>query len=55
MTLEQKLEQTIVGAIGKPTAGALRTKPVAVDIKPDSVGFEPLAEAVVQEIDNEYA
>lgn len=54
-TLQKKLEQTIVGAIGTPTERALRTKAVAVDIKPDSVGFEPLAEAVVQEIDNEHA
>lgn len=54
-TLQQKLEQMIVGAIGTPTERALRTEAVTVDTKPDSVGFDPLAEAVVQEIDNEHA
>ncbi|WP_277543575.1 uroporphyrinogen-III synthase [Haloarcula laminariae] len=51
--LQQKLEQTIVGAIGTPTERALLTKAVAVDIKPGTVGFERLAENVVQGIDDE--
>ncbi|RBI59362.1 uroporphyrinogen-III synthase [halophilic archaeon] len=48
--LRQQLPETIIGAIGTPTERALIAKSISVDVKPTSVGFEQLADRVVQEI-----
>jgi len=41
---------TIVGVIGTPTERAARRYDVSVDVKPETVGFEQLADRVVDEI-----
>jgi uroporphyrinogen-III synthase len=47
------LEETVIGAIGAPTARAIRDNEVEIDITPESVNFEQLAELTVQEIRDE--
>lgn len=44
------LSQMIVGVIGTPTEQAVRRHDVSVDVKPETVGFEQLADRVVDEI-----
>jgi uroporphyrinogen-III synthase len=48
--LRQELEETVVGAIGAPTERALHTEGTTVDVTPDTVSFEQLAENVVRRI-----
>ncbi|WP_188884060.1 uroporphyrinogen-III synthase [Halarchaeum grantii] len=50
--LQRELKETTVGAIGAPTERALHTEDIGVDVKPDSVSFEQLAENVVRRIDD---
>lgn len=47
------LEETVIGAIGAPTARAIRDNEVEIDITPESVDFEQLARLTVQEIRDE--
>ena len=44
------LEDCVVGAIGKPTRATAEREGIAVDVVPDSAGFEALARAVVERL-----
>ncbi|WP_227357237.1 uroporphyrinogen-III synthase [Haladaptatus salinisoli] len=48
--LQRGVAGTIIGAIGTPTARAIRKHGVTVDVIPDTVGFSQLAELTVKEI-----
>ncbi|ADJ17109.1 uroporphyrinogen-III synthase [Halalkalicoccus jeotgali B3] len=50
--LKRGLEEAVVGAIGAPTARAIRDNGLEVDIIPESVDFEQLAGLTVQEVRN---
>jgi uroporphyrinogen-III synthase len=49
-TLRRGVAETIVGAIGTPTASAVREHNLTVDVKPDTVRFKQLADITVEEI-----
>ncbi|WP_254544843.1 uroporphyrinogen-III synthase [Halomarina pelagica] len=51
--LKRGLEETVIGAIGAPTARAIRGTGLELDITPESVDFEQLARLTVQEVRNE--
>lgn len=53
--LQRELEKTIVGTIGASTERALYTEGTTVDVKPDAVIFEQLAENVARRISDEQA
>lgn len=48
--LRQGIARTIIGAIGTPTASAVREHSLPVDMKPETVGFSQLAKLTVNEI-----
>jgi uroporphyrinogen-III synthase len=50
--LKHGLEETVISAIGAPTARAIRGNGLEVDIIPKSVDFEQLAGLTVQEVRN---
>jgi uroporphyrinogen-III synthase len=49
-TLRRGVAETIVGAIGTPTADAVHEHDMTVEVKPDTVGFNQLADITVKEI-----
>lgn len=50
--LKRGVENTVIGAIGSPTRRAIRDQEIDVDIMPESVGFQQLAQLTIQEISN---
>jgi uroporphyrinogen-III synthase len=50
--LRRGVEKTVIGAIGSPTRRAIRDQGIDVDIIPESVGFDQLAQLTIQEIRN---
>lgn len=48
--LQRGVAETIIGAIGKPTARTVRDYGITVDVIPDTVGFSQLADCTVEEI-----
>ncbi|MFC4990440.1 uroporphyrinogen-III synthase [Saliphagus infecundisoli] len=48
--LQQQVTETIIGAIGTPTERALLSESICVDVKPPTVGFDQLADRVIQKI-----
>ncbi|RBI59773.1 uroporphyrinogen-III synthase [halophilic archaeon] len=49
--LKQGIAETCIGAIGTPTARAIRNHDITVDVIPDTVEFSQLADRTVEEID----
>lgn len=49
--LQQGVAETSIGAIGMPTAHAIRDHGITVDVIPYTVGFSQLADRTVEEID----
>ncbi len=50
--LKRGLEEAVIGAIGAPTARAIRANGLEVDITPEAVDFEQLADLTIQEVRN---
>lgn len=50
-TLQRGTTETIIGAIGSPTARAIRNHGFSVDVIPDTVEFSQLADRTVDRID----
>lgn len=48
--LQQQAAEIVIGAIGTPTERALLSESICVDVKPLTVGFDQLADRVVQKI-----
>lgn len=46
--LQQGVAETSIGAIGRPTARAIRDHGITVDVIPDTVGFSQLADRIVE-------
>ncbi|MFC6722906.1 uroporphyrinogen-III synthase [Halobium palmae] len=50
-TLQEGVAETIIGAIGTPTARTIRDYGITVNVIPDTVGFPQLADSIVEKID----
>ncbi|SFL32698.1 uroporphyrinogen-III synthase [Halogranum rubrum] len=48
--LQQGIAETVIGAIGTPTARAVRGHDITVDVQPDTIEFPELANRTVKEI-----
>lgn len=50
--VREQLATVVVGAIGAPTRRAAEKRDIAVDVVPETVSFERLAEAVIEQLIN---
>ncbi|WP_160135587.1 uroporphyrinogen-III synthase [Halococcus salsus] len=48
--LQRGVAETVIGAIGMPTAQAIQERGITVDVIPDTVGFTQLADCTVEEL-----